>query len=172
MLAAPPPPPPTPPFNGTVQVFVSLRNLSANTGRKLLQGPTDNIQFGVLLVPVVAGDSLYDLPPTNASALYYYGVAADGNVSIYANGQLLTIIPCSAGQGSSTLALSRTPRFFTAAYAGAGNFPSTNQTGPGSATVVNPDGTVQVASANQSPPSPPPTTTTVRLALRLWLQCH
>ncbi|KAK9808461.1 hypothetical protein WJX73_008416 [Symbiochloris irregularis] len=107
--------------------------------------------------PVPVGNSLFDVPPTNASALYYFGFAAGGNVTIYSNGQILTIIPVSEGTGSSTLALTREPRFFTAAYGGGFGFPSTAQTGPGSATVVNPDGTIQAASATaQSSPPPPP----------------
>ena len=154
LLAAPSPP--APPFVGTTQVFVVMTNESAaSAGRKLLQAQ-DVINFGILLVPIPLGTAFYTFPPTNRSALNFYGTAPGGNVSIYANGNLLAIIPCSGGTGSLALSLPRTNLFFTSSYQSNSNaFPSTPTTGPGSAIVVTPNGVLQAASA-PAPPNPPP----------------
>lgn len=65
-----------------------------------LQTPQDNLQFGVFLVPTPSGSAPLTRAPNSTSLLYYNGVAASGNVSIFANGNFLTNVTCSAGQGS------------------------------------------------------------------------
>ncbi|KAK9790586.1 hypothetical protein WJX73_006974 [Symbiochloris irregularis] len=155
--SSPAPSPPAPPFVGTTQVFIVLTNVSAEpAGRRLLQA-TDLIKFGILLVPIPLGTAFYSLPPANASAVDFYGIAPGGNVTIYANGQILAVIPCSGGTGSLTLAVPRTNQFYTSSFeSSTPAFPSTPSTGPGSATVVDSSGALQASSANVPPTPPPP----------------
>ncbi|KAK9799435.1 hypothetical protein WJX73_010205 [Symbiochloris irregularis] len=192
VLTPPPPPalsitptPPSKPFQGVVQVFISLTNLSStpspntgrkmlaarqpmhgdfwdrNLGRKLLQVPQDDLLFGVLLVPSPTGSAPLSKAPNSTSALYYQGVAASGNVTIFANGNFLTNVRCSSGQGSQALLVPRIPLFFTAGFSGGAGFPGSSNGTANSAIVTLPDGSTQAFSFPSPPPPSPPSPYTV-----------
>ena len=158
VVAASPPPPPASQFNGTVQVFVLLTNLSAAAApspgqRKLLQesgaAALDQVQFDVLVVPRPVGVPLLERPPNDLTLLFINGQAPSGYVTIFDRGMLLVNVSVTGGTGSVGITLARGPHYFVAGYSGSTAFPGSIES-----VVVNPDGSLQ------GPGSPPPQAST------------